>query len=173
LSRRKTKHRWFDFSKGAEAMKKLDGASALVALTLATVLCIGISRAQQDQGPGEKAGEKLDQAGRSIRRGLEQAGDTIREQFAKTRESINNMGVASRVYGRLHWDKLLTSSTLDLDVKDGIATLRGSVPSAKAKARALDLTRETVGVTRVIDQLAVQPPPQNVPATSSDPTTKS
>ena len=68
---------------------------------------------------------------------------------------------------------MLTSSTLDIDVKEGIATLRGSVPTAKAKARALELTRETVGVLQVIDQLAVEPPPRNAPATSSDPTTKS
>jgi hyperosmotically inducible protein len=147
--------------------------TAALTLSLVVSLGLGAGRAQQDQGPGEKAGGKLDQAGRSIRKGLEQAGDTIREQFSRTRDSVHNMGVASRVYGRLHWDKLLTSSTLDLDVNNGVATLRGSVPTAKARERAVELARETVGVTRVIDQLAVQPPPQNVPATSSDPTTKS
>ena len=142
-------------------------------LMLSVVLGMCAARAQQDQGPGEKAGGKLDQAGRSIRKGLEEAGDAIREQFSRTRESVHSMGVAARVYGRLHWDKQLTSSTLDIDVKEGVATLRGSVPTAKAKARALELTRETVGVIQVIDQLAVEPPPRNVPATSSDPTTKS
>ena len=153
-------------------MKRIHGVMA-AALMATAVLGMSVGRAQQDQGPGEKAGGKLDQAGRSIRKGLEDAGDAIRERFARTRESVHSMGVASRVYGRLHWDKQLTSSTLDIDVKEGVATLRGSVPTAKAKARAFELTRETVGVIQVIDQLAVEPPPRNVPATSSDPTTKS
>jgi osmotically-inducible protein OsmY len=154
-------------------MNKRERVAAASALVLATLVGVGICLARQEQGPGEKAGGRLDQAGRSIRKGLEEAGDAIRGQFSRARDAVHNMGVASRVYGRLHWDKLLTSSTLDLDVKNGVATLRGSVPSAKAKERALELTRETVGVTRVIDQLAIEPPPQNVPATSSDPTTKS
>ena len=51
------------------------------------------------------------------------------------------MDVASRVYGRLHWDKTLTTSTLDLDVKGGVATLRGAVPDAKAK-EAVELAEE-------------------------------
>ena len=136
------------------------------------MLGVGISRARQDQGPAEKAGEKLDQAGQSIRRGLENARDTLREQFAKVRGSVHSMGVASRVYGRLHWDKALNTSTLELEVVNGVVTLRGEVPSAKAKARAVELARETVGITQVIDQLAIQPPSQTAPATSTDSTAK-
>ena len=82
------------------------------------------------------------------------------------------MGVASRVYGRLHWDKALETSTLDLEVNNGVATLRGEVPERKAKARAVELARETVGITQVIDQLAIQPPSQTAPATSTDSTAK-
>jgi len=41
---------------------------------------------------------------------------------------------------------------------DGVITLNGTVADARAKLRAVDLARETVGVTRVVDALAVRPP---------------
>ena len=105
-------------------MTRIRGLVAAELLALAGGLGIGVAWAQQDQGPAEKAGSKLDDVGRSIKRGLDNAGDAVREQFARARGTVHNMDVASRVYGRLHWDKTLTTSTLDLDVQGGVATLR-------------------------------------------------
>jgi len=64
---------------------------------------------------GEKVGGAVD----SIKKGAKNAGNALREQYEKARTSVHNMGVTARVYGRLHWDKQLTSSTLDIDVKEG------------------------------------------------------
>ena len=152
-------------------MIRIHGVVAAGLLTLAGGFAIGVGRAQQDQGPAEKAGSKLDEAGRSFKKGLEVARDAVREQFERARSSVHNMDVASRVYGRLHWDKTLTTSTLHLDVQGGVATLRGAVPDAKAKA--VELAEDTVGITRVIDQLTIQPPPRTIPDTSSDARPKS
>ncbi len=154
-------------------MTKIYKVVAVSLLMLACGIGIGVGRSQQDQGPAEKAGSKLDEAGRSIRRGLEDARDAIREQFAKVRGTVNNMDVASRVYGRLHWDKTLTTSTLDLEVQGGgVAVLRGAVPDAKAREKAVNLAAETVGVTKVVDQLVIQTPPRSTPGTSTDPIPK-
>jgi len=159
-------------NQGAEAMTRIHGVIAAGLLTLAGGIGISVGRAQQDQGAAEKVGSKLDEAGRSIKKGLEEARDAIREQFARVRGSVHNMDVASRVYGRLHWDKTLTTSTLDLDVQGGVATLRGAVPNAKAKAKAVELAEDTVGISKVIDQLTIQQPPRTTPDTSSDATPK-
>ena len=144
-------------------MTRIHAVVAAGLLALAGGFGIGVGRAQQDQGPAEKTGSKLDEAGRSFKKGLEDARDAVREQFARARGSVHNMDVASRVYGRLHWDKTLTASTLDLDVKGGVATLRGTVPDAKAKAKALELAEDTVGISKVIDQLTIQQPPRTTP----------
>ena len=154
-------------------MTRIRGLVAAELLALAGGLGIGVAWAQQDQGPAEKAGSKLDDVGRSIKRGLDNAGDAVREQFARARGTVHNMDVASRVYGRLHWDKTLTTSTLDLDVQGGVATLRGAVTDARAKAKAVELAADTVGISRVIDQLTIQPPPQTTPDTTSSVTPKS
>jgi osmotically-inducible protein OsmY len=67
------------------------------------------------------------------------------------------MGVQARVYGRLHWDKALNQSDLNVKVEQGVATLSGGVPTADARARAVNLAAETVGVTKVVDELTVAP----------------
>ena len=51
-------------------------------------------------------------------------------------------------------------------LEPGTAILRGSVPDAAAKQRAVLLARDTVGVSQVVDELAVLPTPVRViPAT--------
>ena len=69
------------------------------------------------------------------------------------------MGVESRIYGRLHWDKALTNAPIQLEVQPGgVAVLTGSVPDATAKVKAETLAADTVGVTKVVNQLAVATP---------------
>jgi len=142
-----------------------------VAAALGTALIAGGAalRAQQAPGPIERAGEKLDEAGRSLRQGLERGfnktKEVVRESYEATQVRINDMGIEARVYGRLHWDKMLETSTFDISSEaQGIVTLRGSVPTEEARKHASDLAADTVGVARVIDQLAVQTaaPPADV-----------
>jgi hypothetical protein len=120
----------------------------------------------QEQDTGKKVGEKLDDLGRTIKKGLQDAGHTIREQFAKTRAAVHNMDLAARIYGRLHWDKCLNTSVVDLEIKDDVVTLRGTVPDAKARTKAVELARDTVGVSEVNDQLVIAAPQRISPASS-------
>jgi len=127
-----------------------------------------------------KAGEKLDEVGRAIKReiveaeesvrdGLNKTGDTVREGFARTRDSVQGMGLIPRVYGRLHWDKALYSSTLLVMAEGGTVTIRGMVPDEAAKARAIALVKDTVGVTRVVVQLSVVSPSVGTTSSSKKP----
>jgi len=110
--------------------------------------------AQQGQ-----VGQGLDNAGRSVKRGFQSAGAAVQGGFVKTKTSVHNMELVSRVYSRLHWDKALTTSNLELEVSNGgTATLTGVVPDNAAKVKALALTSETVGVLQVVDQVVVTPP---------------
>ncbi len=135
-------------------MRKTYQIATAFGLAIGVAWWSGAGWAQQ-QGAGEKAGEKLDELGQKVKRGFSRAEDAVRDSFQKTRESVKSMGVAARVYGRLHWDKALQSSDLNVKVADGVATLSGSVPTATAKAKAVTLASETVGVTRVVDELTV------------------
>jgi hyperosmotically inducible protein len=150
-------------------MRRFYGIAAVVSLALGVAMWAGISRAQQQEGAAARAGEKLDEIGRKIRKGLEKAEDSVREAFHKSRDSVHGMGVMSRVYGRLHWDKALHASTLFLKVEDGVVTLRGVVPNKDARTKAVKLAVETVGVTKVIDELTVPLSEADEPAIRSKP----
>src|SRR5690606_2172240 len=73
-----------------------------------------------DRGPAERIGERLD-------RGIERLGSRLREGGAEAKRSVERMGIAGRVYGRIHWDKHLASAEFDIDAKDeGVIILRGT-----------------------------------------------
>jgi hyperosmotically inducible periplasmic protein len=112
-------------------------------------LCCGIASAQQPPGTAEKIGEKID-------RGISQIGTEFSQAWAEVRKSVEKMGVQGRVYGRLHWDKSLENANLDIDVRDGqVVVLKGKVDNAAAKQKAEQLARDTIGVTSVVNELAV------------------
>src|SRR5205823_6181593 len=93
--------------KGVEAMKSTYGLTGLTLLAVSAGLWGAASYAQQEPPPdavAAKAGETLDEVGRAIKRGLVDAeeslrdglnktGVTVREGFAKTRDSVQGMGL--------------------------------------------------------------------------------
>ena len=152
-------------------MKKINRIAVMTMLSLGVAFWSMTGRAQQDpqdppEGVATKAAEKIDDLGRAIKRGLFNAeetvrgglnktGETVREGFARTRETVQSMGIPSRVYGRLHWDKEFHGTSLFVKAEGGTVTVRGTLSDEAAKAKAIDLIKDTVGVTRVIDQLTV------------------
>jgi hyperosmotically inducible protein len=152
-------------------MKKTIRLMGMTLLSLGVAFWSMTGRAQPEyqdpqEGVATKAAEKIDEVGRAIKRGflnaeetvrggLNKTGETVREGFAKTRETVQGMGIPSRVYGRLHWDKEFHATSLFVKAEGGTVTVRGTLPDEDAKAKAIDLIKDTVGVTRVIDQLTV------------------
>ncbi len=119
-------------------------------------------------GPGEKAGNVLDAAGRRIKRGFQEAETAVQNGWDRTKAAVNNMGIESRIYGRLHWDKALTDAPIQLETQaGGVVILRGSVADAAAKLKAQTLASETVGVTRVVNELAVTSASATAPAVTT------
>ncbi len=134
---------------------------SLVVIGLVASACV----ANAQQGVAERVGGAFDSAGRGIKRGVQNA-------FSQAQDSVHAQEVISRVYSRLHWDKTLTGSTLELEVnEDGTAILRGAVPDEAAKQRAIILTRDTVGVVQVISELGVMSAPHLVPTAPVSSTT--
>jgi len=144
------------------SLKQWNLAVPLVGFTLAASACLAQTPPKNDAPPpaekpvGERVGEKVDGAVQSIKKGVSSAGEAIRDQYEKARTSVHNMSVGARVYGRLHWDKALVNDKVEVDVqKGGVAVLTGTVGDAKARAKAVELTSDTVGVTKVVDQLSI------------------
>lgn len=129
-------------------------ARRVLCVTAPVVLTLLFARTcvvMAQDGVAQRTGEALDNAGRNIRRGVQNA-------FPRARMAVHEQQVVSRVYSRLHWDKALVGSALDVEVfADGTTVLRGAVPDEATRKRASGLTRDTVGVTKVVDELVVAP----------------
>jgi osmotically-inducible protein OsmY len=136
------------------------GRAALLA-AFALVCGFAVTRAQEQppapkESVTEKVKDKLDAAARSIKKGAQSAADAVKEQYHRARESVHGLGEHGRIYARLHWDKNLQGAKIEIAVKGPVATLTGTVPDTKAKAKALELTQDTVGITEVVDHLRIE-----------------
>jgi osmotically-inducible protein OsmY len=69
--------------------------------------------------------------------------------------AITDAGLTSAVKTKLLADTSVSGLAINVDTSNGVVTLTGTVPTAAAKERALQLARETSGVKSVTDQLKV------------------
>jgi len=66
-------------------------------------------------------------------------------------------GITTAVKSKLAADDTVKAYKIDVDTKDHVVTLTGTVDSSAAKDRAVTLARTTEGVNNVIDNLTVAP----------------
>src|SRR5262245_40590460 len=70
--------------------------------------------------------------------------------------AATDSGVTTKVKAKLAAANDVPASKIEVTTKNGVVTLTGNVESAEVKERALQLARETKGVTDVVDMISVQ-----------------
>ena len=71
--------------------------------------------------------------------------------------TIKDGWLVMKVHSEMLDEDVLDGSNIDVDVKNGVVTLQGTVPSEAARARALEVARKNDGVKNVVDQLRIAP----------------
>jgi hyperosmotically inducible protein len=66
-------------------------------------------------------------------------------------------GITTAVKSKLAADDTVKATDINVDTSNGVVTLKGEVPSAAAKTRALELAKATDGVRDVVDAIVVTP----------------
>lgn len=69
--------------------------------------------------------------------------------------AASDPGITTAVKSKLAADDTVKAYQIDVDTEGGVVTLTGTVPTAAARDRAVELARGTNGVTRVEDRLTV------------------
>jgi hyperosmotically inducible protein len=84
------------------------------------------------------------------------------EVGAKTAEAANRAGellsdgaLTAKIKSKMALDELVKARTIDVSTTNKIVTLEGTVSNAAERERAVQLAKETAGVTRVVDRLSV------------------
>ena len=71
--------------------------------------------------------------------------------------TIKDGWLVMKVHSEMVDEDVLSGSNIDVDVKNGVVTLQGTVPSEAARARAIAVAKANDGVKSVTDQLRVVP----------------
>jgi osmotically-inducible protein OsmY len=81
---------------------------------------------------------------------------------AKTAEAANKAGavlsdgaLTAKIKSKMALDDLVKARTIDVTTTNHVVTLRGTVGSVAEHDRAVQLAKETAGVTEVVDRLGV------------------
>ena len=71
--------------------------------------------------------------------------------------TIKDGWLIMKVHSEMVDEDVLSGSNIDVDVKNGVVTLQGTVPSEAARSRALAVAKANDGVKSVVDQLKIAP----------------
>jgi hyperosmotically inducible protein len=83
-------------------------------------------------------------------------GAKVAEGAVQAERLAKDAGVTAKIRSKMALDDTLDSSGINVDTTGDTVTLKGSVPSETDRQRAVQLARETEGVTSVVDQLSVR-----------------
>jgi hyperosmotically inducible periplasmic protein len=85
------------------------------------------------------------------------ADDQAREATSSTGEKITDAWILTKVKAQFVGQDALEGSDINVDVREHVVYLKGTVASDAGKARAAEIARKTDGVTRVVNNLRIGP----------------
>ena len=104
----------------------------------------------------EKTGDAAKKAGEKTKDVAQDVAGKTKDAAIKTKDVTADAATTAAVKTKLLGDTKVGGLKIDVDTKDNVVTLTGTVSSAEEKAEALRLARTTTGVKRVIDKLTVR-----------------
>jgi hyperosmotically inducible protein len=96
----------------------------------------------------------------AARSATQEAKDTAK----KSGNAITDGWITMKVHSQFIPENALEDSDIDVDTKNGVVTLNGTVASAAGKSRAVAIAKATDGVTSVTDHLKVAAPAKSAGA---------
>ena len=151
-------------SRGPMAFPRCRWAVVGVVLGVLGSSWVGVHRGQTASPDGvvessDQPEGTIDGAVRKVAEGVQSASSNVQGRLSRARASARNQEIETQVKARLVQDKALDADQITVQVaEEGTVILKGQVPDTDDKDLAVDLARDTRGVVRVEDHLAIPPP---------------
>ena len=84
-------------------------------------------------------------------------GEKAAEAAGKIQETVAEAAITSKIKAKMALDDNVRARSIDVTTSGSTVTLSGTVRSVDEHDRAVRMTRETNGVTQVVDRLTVRP----------------
>ncbi len=143
-------------------MKTSHRKGLMLATSLAMLLALAAcnrgdqTAGQQLDSASANAKEKSQDAAARARAASKKAGDETKAMGSSAADKVDDGAITSKVNAALAADKDLSATKIDVDTKNGVVTLSGPAPSARARDHATDLARNVKGVSSVNNKLTVK-----------------
>jgi hyperosmotically inducible periplasmic protein len=131
----------------------MENLRPLMVAFLIGMICVGSGCSPKAEEETKEATQKIEDKAQEIAGDI---ADKSKEIVSATGEAINDGWITTKVKAKFADEKLLKDSKIDVDTKDRVVTLKGTVASAAAKTQAMTIARGTEGVLSVVDELAVR-----------------
>jgi osmotically-inducible protein OsmY len=136
---------------------------ALFKLVLAVVALVGVggfllgwwttTHERSEPAAGEPRGGVDTNRAREIGADV---GERAASAATQAREAVDDGSLTAKIKSKMALDDTVKALNIDVDTTRGVVTLSGVVASDAERKRAVQLARETEGVTTVRDQLQVR-----------------
>jgi osmotically-inducible protein OsmY len=83
-------------------------------------------------------------------------GETVATGVARAEEALDEGALTAKIKSKMALDDTVKALSIDVDTKGTVVTLSGTVHTEAERTKALQLARETNGVTAVTDRLVVR-----------------
>jgi hyperosmotically inducible protein len=83
-------------------------------------------------------------------------GESVATGAAKAEQALSEGALTAKIKSKMALDDTVKALSIDIDTEGTVVTLSGTVTSEAVRARALQLARETAGVTAVNDRLVIR-----------------
>ena len=85
-------------------------------------------------------------------------GESVAVGANQAQRAAADASVTTKIKAKMALDDTVRAANIDVDTEGSVVTLSGRVASEDERSRALQLARDTEGVTSVVDQLTVAAP---------------
>jgi len=108
--------------------------------------------------PGDRPAESVGTAGRIDTDKAKAVGAEVGAKAAsaanRAGEVLSDGALTAKIKSKMALDDLVKARTIDVTTINKVVTLKGTVSSAAEHDRAVQLAKETAGVTQVVDRLS-------------------
>jgi osmotically-inducible protein OsmY len=120
-------------------------------------VAIAVDKTKEGLGTAaDKTKEGLGTAADKTKSAVETAGDKTAAGVSKTGEVISDAWITTKLHGKFIGEDLLKDSKIDVDTKDRVVTLKGTVKTEAGRSRAIAIVKGSEGVSKVVDQLTIK-----------------
>jgi hyperosmotically inducible protein len=111
---------------------------------------------RRPQRTGEEVGTTGTEMADRARDATAEVGDRAGAAASQAKIALEDGALTAKIKSKMALDDTVKALNLDVDTNGSVVTISGTVASENERTRALQLARETEGVTQVVDRIQVK-----------------